>query len=88
MNLCKDCRWAEDKSSKLITWWICHHRTSPQRALPDYILGRSSEPRLRDCTTMRDDPGLCGPDGRYWEQALEISGNVGFGEALAEEPEE
>jgi hypothetical protein len=88
MNLCKDCRFAEDKSSKLITWWICHHRTSPQRALPDYILGRSSEPRLRDCTTMRDDPGLCGPDGRYWEQALEISGNVGFGEALAEEPEE
>jgi hypothetical protein len=79
MNLCKDCRWAEDKSARTISWWICHHPTSPRPPPIDYILGKPQELRLRDCTTMRDDPRLCGPDGRYWE-----AGAAGFGEALDE----
>jgi hypothetical protein len=47
--------------------WICRHPSSLRPPLVDYVLGLPKEPRPRDCRTMRDDPDLCGPEGRYWE---------------------
>jgi hypothetical protein len=81
VKLCKDCGWAEDKSLGSIQWWVCHHTTSSRPPLVDYIRGKPQAPRLRDCTTMRDDPNLCRPDGRLWEtRPGESDEVVGFGQ--------
>jgi hypothetical protein len=71
MKLCKDCRWVECEGGpptpKSLWNWICRHPTSPRPAPVDYVTGLSKEPRARVCFAMRDDPALCGPEGRYWE---------------------
>jgi hypothetical protein len=72
MNLCRDCRWAEDRGATLLTHhaydWICRHPASQRMPPPDYVTGAPQDPRTTDCVGMRQDwAGACGPQGRYWE---------------------
>lgn len=74
MKLCKDCKWALNRGAELGTPrpydWSCRHPAALQPPLADYVTGTPQQPHPRDCLGMRDDPDLCGPEGRYWEAAI------------------
>jgi hypothetical protein len=67
--------------------WECHHPSAHVEPKIDLVTGEpEADYEWIPCKAARSMTfnDWCGPDGRYWEQALEISGNIGFGEALAE----
>jgi hypothetical protein len=73
MKLCKDCRFAalvEDGKGKF--YWRCEHSTARFEPDPDYVTGREVVAYQLPCRLARwDDPRLCGPEARYWEERTE-----------------
>jgi hypothetical protein len=67
MKLCEDCRWCR-YDQRTPQYSMCDHPETRRRGNLDYVTGQQGEPRAQLCYFARDDPRLCGPDGRYWEE--------------------
>lgn len=64
-KICKDCKHSHFPKTRLLSP-MCTHSNATIR-IPDYVYG-GEDVMQTSCKAARAESGICGPDGKLWEE--------------------